>query len=209
MNNFLYLASSSVSRRRMLTDAGIPFIVIEQDADEDRCDKNLPLKQLVQELAKLKMAHVRMPIGHAGQQAYVLTADTLGVGSDGRLMTKPVDHADAVAMVRSCRDGAETATGFCVQKLEHDGHVWRVINQIVSCATVTYVLNVPDELMDSYFTQLRERAGLDYLKLSGGFSIQGPGMQYLKEMNGSFCACVGLPIYEIRLALEELDFFKS
>ena len=53
MNNTLLLASKSQSRQRLLRDARIPFAIIEQEADESKCDWALPLEQVVQSIAQL------------------------------------------------------------------------------------------------------------------------------------------------------------
>lgn len=204
----LHLASASLSRKKLLTDAGIPFVVIEHDANEDLCDKAQPLHELVQQVALLKMAHVRMPV--KGTKAFVLTADTLCLDVHGCVQGKPVNYEHACAMIRAFRDGvASTGTGFCIEYREHDGFCWHTQRQIVGYACAEYVINIPDDQINTYFAKLKDQDGLVYLNLAGAFSITGYGAQFLKELNGSYSTIVGLPMYQVRQALDEIGFFKS
>jgi len=109
--HILYIASNSASRKRLLEQAHIPFVVIEQDADELQIDQTQELPQVVMQIAQLKMVHAKIPAGkHEGDICFVLTSDTLGLTLGGRILYKPVDRADAVSMLQESRQGTRTIT---------------------------------------------------------------------------------------------------
>src|SRR6266702_4570522 len=96
--NILHFGSKSQSRRMLLEESQIPFVTINQDADESQCDWGLPLPQLVLSIALYKMQHVILADGmHEGEVCFVLTADTMSHDNMGVIHGKPVDRADAIA----------------------------------------------------------------------------------------------------------------
>ena len=54
--NILYFGSKSQSRKMLLEESQIPFVVVDQDADETACDWGLPLPQLVLSIALYKIS---------------------------------------------------------------------------------------------------------------------------------------------------------
>ena len=72
--NVLYFGSKSQSRRMLLEESQIPFVVVGQDANESECDWGLPLPQLVLSIALHKMDHVILPDGNdEGDICYVFS----------------------------------------------------------------------------------------------------------------------------------------
>ena len=116
MKSKLYLASKSQARYQLLQEARIPFVVIEQDADESQCDWSLPFEQLVTSIAVYKMHHVCLPQAEEGECIFILTADTLVRDREGLIHGKPVDYADAIKKIKKLRHGAEISSAFCLHK---------------------------------------------------------------------------------------------
>lgn len=207
--NTLYLASKSRSRRELLDQCRIPYQLVEQDADESQ-HPALGLLELVQYLAQLKMQHVQLPNPGAGlTRCWVLTADTLGMNAAGELCRKPVDRADAIRMIRTYRQGAMTATGFCVERRgwQPAGQVWQLEERLVGGASAKYRFNVPEQRLAEYLDL--GFSGISYLAVSGAVEIERFGIQYLERLEGSYTAIVGLPMYEVRGALEQLGFYGA
>lgn len=204
----LYLASQSVQRGRMLKSARFAFEVIDQSADETFCDWNVPLAELTQHIARMKMEHALVPAGgYVGELCWVLAADSLCADEHGVAFGKPLNHDDAVRMVKSVRDGVVAGTGFCLERKCWNGVQWVTQEQHVEYVAATCVISIPDDEIEEYFVRLKQVSGLDYLKLAGSFSITGYGAQYLKEVHGSYTAILGLPMYEVRRALVKLGYF--
>jgi septum formation protein len=68
------------------------------------------------------------------------------------------------------------------------------------------VFEVPHELIDWYLEKLDILDGLSYTNVSGAMAIEGVGSQFVKSIDGSYTAIVGLPLFELRQALTELGF---
>ena len=205
--NFIYLASKSHSRQALLKTSNIPFIVIDQNADESKCKRSGTLQQVIEEITQIKMDGAIVPDGkEKGEVAFVLTSDTMGMDSAGEICGKPKDHADAVRMLHSYRKGAETGTAFCLDKRIWDGSVWQVEKRVVRYVNATYIFNVPDSMMELYFKNSLANFDITYMDVSGAVAVEDYGMQFVTNFKGSFTAVMGLPLYELREELLNLGF---
>ncbi len=197
----LYLASTSASRKMLLTQARIPFTIIHQSADESQCDWSLSLQQVVESIALYKMEHASLFQGQEDDICYVLTADTLTLNSQGEIQGKPVDRQDAIKKLQSARDGARTGTAFCLERRIFKDGDWHMQERVVQFVQADYRFNVPDDQLNFY---------LDNIGFWGScaIAIEDFGAQFLESVNGSYTTIVGLPMYELRQALIRLGFFS-
>lgn len=203
MKHTLLLGSKSFSRKMLLTEAQIPFITIEQDADEMQCDWTLPLEQAVAAIARHKMEHLCMPGGQDGQIAFVLTADTLSTDAHGQLNGKAIDRADAIAKIRLNRNRKNhLATAFCLERKQCIAGYWHTQERIERVVASYYTFDVPDAWIDIYLEKSIA------LQASGAVAVELFGSQFLKEVQGSYSTIIGLPLFEVREALEQIGFFE-
>jgi len=202
MENILYLGSKSKSRYRLLQEAQINFTVIGQDADETKCELQPSLQATVENIALYKMDHVALPEGQEGDICFVLTADTLTQHKNGSLVGKPKDKGDAIAMIKNARHGAKVGTAFCLDRKVWRDNSWTVFKRIQGYIDAEYELNIPDEWIDIYFGKSLGKIS------SGAIAIEGYGAQFLENVHGSHSTIVGLPMYEVREALQEIGFFN-
>lgn len=202
MNNILLLASQSQSRRILLSQMQIPFVLLDQSADEQSCDWPLPLPVLVESIAKHKMEQVVLPSHTIQKEFFVLTADTLTQNSYGTILGKPTSRADAITMIQSIRSGAQIATAFCLDKKVYNYDRWQIQERIVTVVQSECIFNVPDSWIDCYLENTPA------LQCSGSIALEGYGQQFLQSLNGSYTAILGLPLCELRNALEKLGFFQ-
>jgi len=149
------------------------------------------------------MEHAVLPAGQEGQIAFVLTADTLSQDADGSIQGKPVDQEDAIQKIKRARDGSVLCTGFCLERCVWRDGLWQQQKRIEKTVESRYHFIVPDELIDTYINNSPS------LTSSNAIAIEGFGGQFLHEIRGSYTAIVGLPMFELRLALEELGFFEG
>jgi septum formation protein len=200
----LYLASNSYSRRFLLEQSKISFEVIGQTADESVCDWGLPLKQLVATIAAYKMQHAVVPVGtYEGEEVLVLTADSLTQDAKGTTRGKPNSLEEAKAGLKAFQAGpARVATAFCLEKKRWQEGQWHTQQRIEHCVVAECVIDIPDLWVDRYYTHHPIA-----LKAAGGIAVEGYGMQFLKSVHGSTTTIIGLPLYELREALEQLGFF--
>lgn len=198
----LYLASTSQSRQQLLKEADIPFILLKQSADESVCDWSLPLEQLVLSISLHKMEQVILPNGKEGDQILVLTGDTLSQASDGTIEGKPVDREDAIRKIKKAREGTHLCSAFCLDSYRFENGSWQLVKRIHQAVRAEYFFIIPDEWIEKY---LDKSLGLS---CSNAIAVELYGMQFLKEVRGSYSAIVGLPMFELREALDSLDFFE-
>lgn len=198
----LYLASSSSSRKYLLSISDIPFTIIEQTADETLCDWTLPLEEVVRSIAMYKMAHAVLPTGTEGQIIFVLTADTLSKDPQGQTQGKPVDKEDALVKLEQASLGLNICcTAFCLEKKQFINGSWKTIAHTVRHVTSSYYFNVPPEWRQIYLEKSPS------LQASGAIAIEDFGTQFLQTITSSYSTIVGLPLFELRQSLENLGFF--
>lgn len=200
MADLLLLGSTSASRQKLLSDAKIPYTLVHQSADESQCDWGLPLQQLVESIALYKMEHLKMPAGKEGERVFVLTADTLSQDSTGAISGKPIDKDDAIAKIKAARNGMRTGTAFCLDKKIFNAGSWQVERRIIRFVDAHYCFSIPDVWIERY---LSHSLGL---KASGAIAIEEYGSLFLESVQGSYTTIVGLPLFQVRQALEELGF---
>lgn len=202
-HNTLYFGSKSLPRRMLLEQAQIPFIVVSQDADESQCDWGLPLAQLVASIAHYKMEHVILPNGKQdGDICFVLTADTMSHDKMGKIHGKPVDRADAVAKIKTTREGSFLCTAFCLDKKIWQNGKWELQERVADVVSAEFSFIIPDEWIDTYLEKI------PFLDVSGGIAVELYGNQFLKTISGSYSTIIGLPLFEVRHALQRLGFYE-
>ncbi|HLW73058.1 MAG TPA: Maf family protein [Candidatus Babeliales bacterium] len=200
--NVLYFGSKSQSRRMLLEESQIPFVMVSQNADESQCDWGLPLPQLVLSIALYKMQHVVLPDGmREGDVCYVLTADTMSHDKMGVIHGKPVDRVDAIAKIKATAAGSFLCTAFCLDRKVWQSGAWVIQERIADVVSAEFIFSVPQQWLDIYLEKT------PFLDVSGGIAVEKFGNQFLKTVQGSYSTIIGLPLFELREALEKLDFF--
>jgi septum formation protein len=179
----LYLASGSPRRRELLTQIGVPFTSISADIDETPLLDESPAAY-VERLARGKAAAGLGLIAssHSLAPACVLGADT-AVVLDGRILGKPLDQADSLAMLMALSDREhEVLTAIAV--LDNQRCESRVVRSLVRFRSIS-----PEEAA-AYW------ASGEPQDKAGGYGIQGLAAVFVAGLNGSYSAVVGLPLCE-------------
>ena len=200
--NTLLLGSASRPRQILLEDALVPFIVVGHDANEDDI-KHTTIEETVLAIAQLKMDQVFMPADEKeGCVLFVLTADSMGCTVDGVIHGKPKNREDAITKLKALSGESMTATGFCVEKRVIKDGVWTTADKREGVVAARCKFEVPDAWLDRYLENSWA------LKAAGAIAIELYGAQFLKWVDGSSTSVMGLPMFEVRQALEEVGFFK-
>lgn len=199
--NKLHLASSSSSRKSLLERAQIPFITIPQESAEDYDTALTDINDVVKAIAQCKMKHAILPQGTEGEITFVLTADTMTCDKNGVIRGKPQNYDDAVAIIKALHDAAIVATGFCLEKKQYTNGEWHTIKQLCESVTATCICDVPDNWVDAYIKNSNA------LNVAGALMVDDFGSLFVKTINGSYTTILGLPMYELRIALEQCGFF--
>lgn len=204
MNNILLLASKSKSRRFLLSQAEISYVLLDQEVDEKQCDWDVPLQKLVESIALHKMAHIIMPANVEEKDLFVVTADTLTQNARGDLLGKPQTRDDALAMIRSLREGAaRVGTAFCLDKKIFKYNQWQTSARKLVFVDARCDFKIPEQWVERYLNNSHA------LHCSGSMAIDGYGAQFLQTIQGSYTTILGLPMSQLRNALEEMGFFTS
>ncbi|SCX55109.1 septum formation protein [Pseudomonas sp. NFACC32-1] len=176
----LYLASGSPRRRELLTQIGVTFTAIAADIDETPQDNESP-SAYVERLARGKAEAGRraMPVGDDG---CVLGADT-AVVLDGRILGKPLDQADSLAMLMAL-SGRDHQVLTAIAVLDGQRCESRVVGSRVRFRTITK----REALAYWASGEPRDKAG--------SYGIQGLGAVFVAGLEGSYSAVVGLPLCE-------------
>ena len=173
-----HLASASPRRQELLRQLGLHFdvrpadIVEQPGADESAADYARRMA-----LEKARAAQAR-----AGSGLPVLGADT-DVVLDGRILGKPRDRADALAMLAALSDR------------EHEVYSAVAMVQGERAEVMLSVTRVA-------FGRITAEAASSYWESgepadkAGAYGIQGIGAQFVKGISGSYSGVVGLPLFE-------------
>ena len=180
----LILASASPRRKELLGLFHIPFEIRVADIDETMDPEKAPFDEVAR-VSGLKAAAL-----NAAPDDVVVAADTIVV-CEGKVLGKPRDEADAVAMLRllSGRDH-QVMTGVTVRSGQNS-------------RTFT-------EVTDIHFRELTEKeihayvASGEPMDKAGSYGIQGGAALFCTRMVGDYYNVMGLPVCRLGQVLREM-----
>lgn len=183
----LYLASGSPRRRELLTQIGVPFSPLATVVDETPW----PAESAAAYVQRLACAKARAGLASLATPgaAVVLGADT-SVVLDGRILGKPQDRADALAMLAAL-SGQTHEVLTAVALANSQRCEVRVVTSQVSFRDLSATE------IDAYW------ASGEPLDKAGSYAIQGLGAVFVRDLHGSFSAVVGLPLCETAALLAD------
>ena len=179
----LFLASGSPRRRELLTQIGVPFNTVSAAIDETPLVNESPAAY-VERLAREKAQAGRLQLLKSIPDGAfcVLGADT-AVVLDERILGKPVDEADALAMLMALSGRAhEVLTAIAI--IDAGRCETRVVRSQVRFR------NISKQEASLYWASGEPR------DKAGGYAIQGLAAVFVAGLNGSYSAVVGLPVCE-------------
>lgn len=173
----LVLASASPRRRELLSRLGVPFEVVTSGADES-APAGVPPDEVARLVARRKAESVARTRDDA-----VLGADTIVVASDGEILGKPADAADARRILRKLSGTTHrVVTGVCLATERGTRF------ETGSDSTSVTMRPLTDAEIEAYVA-----SGESYDK-AGAYAIQETGDRFVVSVDGSFTNVVGLPL---------------
>ena len=171
------LASASPRRREILATLGLEFSIAAPDVDET------PLAGEAAEDMVVRLAVAKAEAVRTGSPDIVIAADT-AVVVDGRVLGKPEDREDCLAMLDALSGRTHTVcTGVAL-------HCRDVTHTAMSTTDVLFRDISRDEALAYWQSgEPRDKAG--------AYAIQGLGTFLVKRINGSYTNVVGLPVCEV------------
>lgn len=170
----LLLASASPRRAELLERVGYEFEIRAADVDESVLPGEAPAAYAAR-LAADKADVVWEP------GLVVVAADTCVV-ADSAILGKPVDHIDALRMLRSL-SGRTHSVLTAVRVLGPDG----TAADLVAAALVTFAATDP-EVLAGYV------AGGEPMDKAGAYALQGQGAALVESVDGDPTTVIGLPL---------------
>lgn len=173
----IILASSSPRRQYLMKEAGFTFTV-EKPAVDEAFPDTLPVEQVARYLAEKKAEVFRLRL----RDEVVVTADTVVI-LGGRILNKPQDRAEAIAMLTALSGRTHRVmTGVCILSKERE-------EAFEDTTDVTFVTLTPAEI-EFYVDHYKP-----YDK-AGAYGAQDwIGMIAIEKINGSYFNVMGLPIH--------------
>ncbi|WNH52926.1 Maf family nucleotide pyrophosphatase [Stenotrophomonas oahuensis] len=176
----LYLASRSPRRTELLSRLDRPFRALDLDVPEVRAPGETAL-DYVQRVAADK-ARAGLALVGADPDAVVLGSDT-EVILEGEVFGKPVDAADAAAMLRRLSGHThQVATAVAVVAADRQ-------QSVLVVSEVTF-MDWSDVAIASYV------ASGEPMGKAGAYAIQGGAERYIRHLAGSYSGVMGLPLQQ-------------
>jgi septum formation protein len=184
------LASTSVTRGRLLDEAGVVYTALASGVDEESAKaafeaEGLGPRSMADALAELK---ARAGWARAGQTT-VGCDQTLEL--EGSLLSKPMTQQDLRNQLTLLRGKTHRLHSALV--LVEDGTpTWR------ETTTSTLAMRrFTDDFLDDYMA----REGDQLLGSVGGYHLEGRGVQLFDRVDGDYFAILGLPLLGLLQAL--------
>lgn len=179
----LILASASPSRLRLLRAAGIEPEVVVSGVDEEEMAAGMPQAGPQEVALALATAKARA-VARFRPDALVLGADSV-LDVDGRSLGKPLTPELALARWQEIAGRQATLiTGHC---LIHPGG-----EQVAAARTVVHFAHPDDDEIAAYV------ATGEPLHVAGGFTLDGYGSAFVREVEGDPANVIGLGIPLLR-----------
>ncbi|MDY0971241.1 nucleoside triphosphate pyrophosphatase [Siccibacter turicensis] len=187
----LYLASGSPRRAELLNQLGVSFTRVLIDVEEVR----QPHESAEAYVRRLSRDKAQAGVAQAPSDLPVLGADTIVI-LNGEVLEKPRDATHASNMLRRL-----------------SGQTHQVMTA-VTLADRTYLLDCL-VVTDVTFRVLSEEditryvASGEPMDKAGAYGIQGLGGCFVRKINGSYHAVVGLPLVETWELLENINSLRE
>ncbi|EOC1289131.1 septum formation inhibitor Maf [Cronobacter muytjensii] len=187
----LYLASGSPRRQELLGMLGVTFERLVPGVEEQRAEEEAP-QDYVTRLARDK---ARAGVALAARDLPVLGADTIVV-LDGDVLEKPRDAAHAAEMLgRLSGQTHQVMTAVALADRQ------RVRERLVITRVTFRTLTAQDIAVYVGSGEPMDKAG--------AYGIQGLGGCFVRSIEGSYHAVVGLPLVETWELLSEFNSLRE
>lgn len=183
----LILASGSVTRQKMLTNAGVEFTVNPAKIDEPAIIASLAAEQakprdIADVLAEYKAQRVAMKY----PDSLVLGSDQV-LTSEGAIFQKPNNLQEAKETLQKLRGKPHQLLSAAVV-FENGQPAWRHIGR-----AQLVMRDFSDDFIDDYIAT----SGDDLLQCVGCYMLEQKGAQLFSHIQGDYFTILGLPLLEV------------
>ena len=188
----IFLASESPRRKELLQQLGLQFEVVNAPVEEIALP-NEPPESYVLRIAIEKALSGFNKV--AGKKIWVVGGDT-AVMLSGRVFGKPKNEVDAFRMLSKL--SGQTHEVLSAVAIVFDGEVFSALNK----TSVTFKVLSESEIMDYISTD-------EPFGKAGSYAIQGLGAKFIKRIDGSYSAVMGVPLFELNQLLEASGYYAT
>mgnify|MGYP000297045218 CR=1 FL=1 len=187
MKPMLILASQSPRRKELLSQLGYQFETISADIDESILSNESPHDYVI----RLAIEKAKVVAENQTADCVVLGSDT-SVIYDNQILGKPANMEECCQhLLMLSNNTHQVLTAIAAIRNQ------QIYSAIIS-TDVTFKSLSTEEIKRYWQTdEPQDKAG--------SYGIQGIGGQFVKQINGSYSAVVGLPLYETAQLLAKLD----
>lgn len=184
------LASSSITRRKIMDELNIKYDIITSDIEE-RSQSSDP-KLYVEELSRNKALSVSNKV--EDNKSLIIAADTI-IYKDGKKYEKPKTIEEVIANLKEI-SGAKNQgiTGVTIFDTSNGN------SETFSCTTDVYFKNISEEDIMWYVSHEK-----DLLK-KAGYSLEGTMSLFLEKIDGDYYNVLGLPLGMLYSKLNEMGY---
>jgi len=187
----IILASTSITRRKMLEDAGARLIIKAPEIDEDVVKQSIAGSDPA-DIAMILAQAKAMSVSEANRSAIVVAADqVLSLGD--RIFNKPKNREEARDQLLDLRGQRHVLTSAVACAIDgnviwsHDDEAQLVMREFSNEFLGAYLAALDDQVFDSV----------------GGYKLEGLGSQLFEAVEGDFFTILGLPLLPL------LEFLRS
>ncbi|WP_082737769.1 MULTISPECIES: Maf family protein [unclassified Sphingomonas] len=188
----IVLASTSASRRAMLTAAGVAHEALPALVDEEAVKASLgevAPRDLADALAEMKALKVSQRV----PGTLVLGGDSVVAIEDGTLLDKPVDRADAERHLKLLSGKRHDLYSAAVIA-ENGQALWRHVDRARLWVR---------PLSDAFIAEYLDAEWPAISGCVGCYRVEGPGVQLFSRIEGSHYTILGMPLLNI------LDYLRT
>ena len=133
------------------------------------------------------------------EDGFILGVDTIGYFHE-EFLFKPKDKIDAIKTLSKLRNDRHAVfSGLTVLKVKN----YEIVDSVRTFAkTKVFFGDFSDDLINKYVESGKS------LDKAASYGIQDEGSLFVKKINGCFYNVMGLPVYELNVALKEIGYFK-
>lgn len=189
----IILASSSPRRQEILKLLNIPFRVVLPTFKEEY-PLDMQIESIPEFLATRKVDSVARSAPQGTEYPWILGADTIIV-HENKILGKPRDQQEAANYIESLQGKThKVITGLALFNSE-----LHYVSNRTAITEVTFNEMASEEI--DWYIETGEWHGV-----AGGYRIQGIASCFIKKIEGTNSAVMGLPIFELYDMLREQNY---
>lgn len=196
--NNVFLASSSITRQKILSEAGVSFDIVHPNINEAEIKTSLVKEKysgaLIAEILAEKKA---LQTSLKNPNAYVIGSDQV-LEVDSKILCKPLNMLAARNQLLCLRGKNHLLHSFvCV--LMNGIRLWHVID-----TASMWMREFSEDFLKDYF----EALGDTVLNFPGAYCVDNRGIQLFSKIDGNYFTILGLPLLPLLKYLREQKVIK-